>query len=77
MSSRYIYAMLIGLLTVVSINSNFLEEGPLTKEAHEEIDQLFDNYMTCMFNGKFALDKAWLFQVLNNLVGPWKDDGKK
>lgn len=42
MSSRYIYAMLICLLTVVSINSNFLEEGPLTKEAHDEIDQLFD-----------------------------------
>ena len=37
----------------------------------------YNDYMTCMFNGKFALDKAWLFQVLNNLVGPWKDDGKK
>ena len=39
MSSRYIYAMLIGLLTVVSINSNFLEEGPLAKEAHDEMTQ--------------------------------------
>lgn len=36
----------------------------------------YNDFMTCMFNGKFALDKAWLYQVLNNLVGPWKDDGK-
>ena len=45
MSSKYLYALLIGLLTVVSIRSNFLEEGPLTKEAHDEIDQLFEKVL--------------------------------
>ena len=35
----------------------------------------YNDFIKCLFP-KFSLDEAWLYQILNNLVGPWKDDGK-